>query len=166
MKVDDFLKIVSELKPSKPSGIPDINTMAIIESMKAIPLLFIKLCNLSLISGKFPTSCKCAKITVIPKKGDTQCLDNLRLISILSIIGKILEKYVKNLVVQFFEENDLFYSLQYGFREGRSTMDPIFYLTDKIMRNRNKGLYTTVAYLDLSKAFNCVNHGIVIVQAF
>lgn len=162
MKVDDFLKIVSELKPSKPSGIPDINTRVIIESMKAIPLLFTKLCNLSLTLGKFPTTCKRAKITILPKKGDIHCLDNLRPISILSIIGKILEKYVKNWLVRFFEENGLFYSLQFGFREGKSTMDPIFYLTDKIMKNRNNGMYTTVAYLDLSKAFNCVNHDIML----
>lgn len=103
MRVEDFLEICDV--------ICDVNTSVMIKAMKAVPLIFTKLCNNSVITGKFPTCCKTAKITIIPKKGDTCILDNLRPISILSLIGKILEKYVKKIIVQFFEENELFYNL-------------------------------------------------------
>lgn len=126
--------------------------------MFAIPNLYTKLCNYSLSSGKFPTACKLARISVIPKKGDTCHMDNLRPISILSILGKVIEKFVKRIVVKYFEESDMFYKLQYGFRSGRSTLDAVFYLTDKIYKNKNEGLFTSVAFLDLTKAFNCVHH--------
>lgn len=89
-----FLEIVSELSYSKSSGIDNVDTKLIIDGMKGVPEVFLKVCNKSLESGIFPTSCKEARISVIPKKGDTRLLDNLRPISILSILGKVLEKYV------------------------------------------------------------------------
>lgn len=162
MSVADFVSIASELKTNKPSGILDFSATSVIDSMFALPELYTKLCNYSLIEGKFPTSCKTARISIIPKKGDSHCLDNLRPISILSIIGKILEKFVKNIIVNYFEENDLFYHLQFGFRTGRSTIDAVYYLVDKILKNKNVGLYTSVAFLDLTKAFNCVHHGLLL----
>lgn len=76
----------------------------------------------------------------------------------MSILGKVLEKFVKKVVVNYFEENDIFYNLQFGFRTGRSTIDALYYLVDIIMKNGNNGLYTTVAFLDLTKAFNCLYH--------
>lgn len=160
MSTDTFLKIISELKSSKPSGITDINSSVFIDSMFAIPNVYTKLCNYSLSSGKFPSECKLARISIIPKKGDTSCMDNLRPISILSILGKVIEKFVKKVVVEYFEANDMFYKLQYGFRSGRSTIDAVFYLVDKILKNKNDGLFTSVAFLDLTKAFNCVHYKI------
>lgn len=68
MTVDAFQNIVSELNVNKPSGIPELSTKVLLEAMQAVPLLFIKMCNSSLITAKFPTTCKLAKITIIPKK--------------------------------------------------------------------------------------------------
>lgn len=111
LRVSDFMDIVSELKVSKPSGISDINSLCVIDSMLALPVLYTKLCNSSLIDGKFPTACKIAQISIIPKKGDCRLLDNLRPISILSILGKVLEKFVKKVIVNYLDENELFYKL-------------------------------------------------------
>lgn len=76
MNINTFMDIVSESNVDKPSGISEINTKIMLDAMKAVPLLFTKLCNCSLITGKFPTSCKTAKISIIPKKGDTRKLHN------------------------------------------------------------------------------------------
>lgn len=89
--------------------------------------MFVKLINLSLSSGVFPEEWKCAKIKVIPKKGDLKCLDNLRPISILPVLGKITEKFVKRQLVNYFERNVLFYDWQFGFRSNRSINDAIFF---------------------------------------
>lgn len=87
INVEKFLEIVDELSYTKSSGVDDLNSRLIIDAMKGIPDIFVNICNKSLQSGIFPTSCEVARITVIPKKGDTRYLDNLRPISILSILG-------------------------------------------------------------------------------
>lgn len=65
---------------------------------------------------------------------------------------------VKKQLVGYLEDNQLFYNLQFSFIENRSTQDAIFNLTDEIFKAKNNNLNTCVAYLDLSKAFNCVDH--------
>lgn len=92
MTVDSFLKIVGELSYAKSSGIDDLNSKLIIDAMKAIPEVYTKICNESFKSGTFPAACKVARISVIPKKGDTRVLDNLRPIPILPVLGKVIEK--------------------------------------------------------------------------
>lgn len=99
-----------------------------------------------------------ARLTIIPKKGDLHYLDNFRLISILPMLGKILEKHVKNQIFEFFNHNDLFYELQFGFRKNGSTFGSIFHVLDAVLKTRNAGGYNSVAFLDLTKAFNCVNN--------
>lgn len=59
-------------------------------------------------------------------------MDNLRPISILSILGKLIEKFVKNVLVTYLKQNEIFYDLQFGFRAGRYTLDAVYYLSDKI----------------------------------
>lgn len=92
--------------------------------------VFVRFCNLSLRLGVFPSEFKIARLTIRPKKGDLRRLDNLRPISILIILGKVLEKIVKLQVVHYFESNDLFYLYQFGFRKARSTSGAVFCLTD------------------------------------
>lgn len=120
MNCSQFLEIVGDLKANKSSGIEDINSKLMLDFMRCKPDLFVKVINLSLTSGVFPTEWKIARICVIPKKGDIKNLDNLRPISLLSILGKIIEKFVKVQLVNFFEENDLFFNYQFGFRANRS----------------------------------------------
>lgn len=111
MTVNDFLEIVKDLKSNKSSGVKDLNTRCIIDAMRAIPNIFVKICNKSLHEGKFPTVCKTARITIIPKKGDIRVLDNLRPISILPILGKVLEKFVKKQLVYYLESEGVFNDL-------------------------------------------------------
>lgn len=152
------MKIVSELKISKSSGISGLNSRVVLTAMKTIPDVFVYLCNKSLREGIFPTDCKQARISIIPKKGDVRKMDNLRPISLLCILRKVLEKHVKNGLVHYFESNGLFFNYQFGFRGGRSTVDAVFLVIDELQRGRNSGKYSSAAFLDLSKAFNCVNH--------
>lgn len=115
-----LLDTLKELSPHKSSGIRDIATSVLFDAIGAVPEVFVTSCNRSLETGVFPGHCKVARIKVIPKKGDTRVIDNLRPISILSTIGKILEKQFKKDLVHYFESNSLIYDLQFGFRAGRS----------------------------------------------
>lgn len=85
MTISKFLKIVKGLKCSKSSGIAEINSRVMICSMVAVPTVFVHLCNSSLQLGVFPDEFKIACISIIPKKGDTRCMDNLRPISLLTL---------------------------------------------------------------------------------
>lgn len=95
MTISNFLDIVGELKISKSIGISSINSRIIIDTFKAVPHVFVFICNYSLCEGVFPDEFKIARISVIPKKGDLRCIDNLRPISLLNILGKVIEKFVK-----------------------------------------------------------------------
>lgn len=162
MDCNSFFDIIKEMKENKSSGLQDINSKLILDAMRAIPEVFVKIINISLNTGVFPEEWKVGHICVLPKKGDCKVLDNLRPISLLSIMGKIIEKHVKEQLVNYFELNHLFFDYQFGFRANRSIQDAIFLLTDKILRARNNLLYTCTCYLDLSKAFNCVDHEILL----
>lgn len=159
---NSFLETIKELNENKSSGIENINSKLILDAMKAIPHVFVRMLNMSLASGVFPDDWKTARICIIPKKGDLRNMNNLRPISLLSIMGKIIEKFVKKQLVEYFESNHLFFNYQFGFRANRSTQDAIFLLVDEILRARNDRLYTCTGYLDLSKAFNCVDHNILL----
>lgn len=98
----EYYDIIKEMDYSKASGVCDINTTLLLDAMKALPNVFLDICNSSLKSGIFPTEFKLARITVIPKAGNLQLLDNLRPISLLCIVGKLIEKHVKNQIVSFF----------------------------------------------------------------
>lgn len=146
MTCNVFLEIIGELKSNKSSGLQDINSRLMLDIMNSLPEIFVKLINLSLSSGVFPDEWKIARICVIPKKGDIKNLDNLRPISLLSILGKIIEKFVKVQLVSFFEEQDLFFNYQFGFRTHLSINDAIFILVDNILRARNNHLASCVGY--------------------
>lgn len=112
----DFIEIIKSLSPSKSSGTDDLPTKLVLDAMEARPDIFVKICNTSLMNGVFPKQCKLARISVIPKKGNTKILDKLCPISISSVLGRILEKHVKKDLVGYLEANHLFYYLQFGFR--------------------------------------------------
>lgn len=78
MTIESFLNIVKDLYVSKSCGIPALNTTMVIDAMKCIPEIFVKICNSSLANGKFPSHSKEARVTIIPKKGDLRRRDNLR----------------------------------------------------------------------------------------
>lgn len=90
--VDGLLEILGELSINKSSGIDGLPTSIIFDAIRAKPDIFVKICNKSLETGVFLNHCKLARIKIIPKKGDIRMLDNLHPISILLVIGKILEK--------------------------------------------------------------------------
>lgn len=92
---ESLLETLGELSIHKSSGVKDVSTRLLFDAIRAVPRIFVELCNRSLETGVFPQHCKVARIKAIPKKGDLRLVDNLRPISILSIIGKILEKRVK-----------------------------------------------------------------------
>lgn len=92
---DNFLEIIGTFSYTKPSGYEDLNCRLLLDAIKCIPQIFVAFYNCSFYTGEFPASCKLARVTIIPKGGDLRNLDNLRPISILPVLGKVLERYAK-----------------------------------------------------------------------
>ena len=118
--------------------------------------------NQSLCTGIVPHSLKIAKITPIYKKDDIHITDNYRPISLLPIISKVLEKVVFLQLYDYFDKNNLLYDSQYGFRKLHSTELASLEFTDKIINNLDQGKLPLAIFLDLSKAFDTIDHSILI----
>ena len=118
--------------------------------------------NLSLSAGKFINDFKLVKVFPVFKKGDPLVMNNYRPIRLPSCISKILEKIMYRRLTRFLIHQNFFYDLQFGFRMNYSTSDAITFMIDKISKAFDKKEMTLAIFLDLSKAFDSINHSILL----
>ena len=118
----------------------------------------ILLFNKSLQSGVFPQTWKQALVTAIYKKGDKNLPSNYRPISLLSCIGKVLEKCVFIQLYSFLSQNNLITPLQSGFLPGDSTVYQLVDIYDTICSAMDEGKEVRCVFCDIQKAFDRVWH--------
>ena len=118
--------------------------------------------NLSLETGKVPDEIKIAKVTPLHKKGPREDPGNYRPISVLPVIGKVLEKLINIRLIQFLEKNDIFYYHQYGFRKKYSTKLSLINLINSTLKSIDQGKVTLGMFIDFKKAFDTINHNILL----
>ena len=116
------------------------------------------LINMSFQKGIFPSCLKLARITPIHKQGDFIDPSNFRPISCLPYISKIVEKCVKERLVGFCKKFSLINPSQFGFQRNVSTCDAVIHLTEIIYESLNNGNHLLAIMIDLKKAFDTVNH--------
>ena len=154
--------VLNHLK-SKPScGYDGISTklLKVCKHQICKPLTLV--INQMLSNGIFPDDLKIAKVIPLFKKGDQSLLNNYRPISLLPSISKILERIIFNQIHTNFSTNDLYYSGQYGFREKHSTQMAALELIDRITQYIDAGSVPIAIVIDLSKAFDTLDHNILI----
>ena len=139
-----------------------------------IPAKILKNCRMSLckpltilwqkssIAGIIPTQFKKQFIAPIFKKGNKTDPANYRPISLTSHVIKIFERVIRNQLVNFLETNKLISAKQHGFRRGRSCLTQLLSHVDNILENYTNGIETDVIYLDFAKAFDKVDHQILL----
>ena len=103
---------------------------------------------------------KLVKVKPHFKKGSRLDVSNYRLVCILPIVSKILERAVYKQVVNYLDKNNILYENQSGFRKAYSTDTCLINLTDQIKLDMSKGLYVGMVLIDLQKAFDTVDHEI------
>ena len=118
--------------------------------------------NQSLLTGIFPDRLKIAKVIPLYKKGDESILDNYRPTSLLPAFSKIFEKIVHEQLTDYFTRYKLFFDGQYGFRKKHSTELVTIELVDRILSDIDNKPLPVVVFMDLSKAFDTLDHSILI----
>ena len=117
-----------------------------------------ELCNLSIKLGSFPDSCKIAKLKPLFKKGSKTNPSNIRSISLLPFISKIIKKLIHEQTSSFLSNNEILYNYQSGFQKNHSTDSCLTFLHDNILKGFDKGLITSMILIDPQKAFNTIDH--------
>jgi len=124
------------------------------------PLTFIY--NLILRQGSFPNVFKKAKVVPLPKSRDLSNPTNFRPISLLSMLSKPIEKHVHRHLSIFLESNNLIYPFQSGFRNRHSCHSALSHMVNRWLTSMNNSEMTGALFLDLSKAFDLVNHDLLL----
>ena len=98
----------------------------------------------------------------IPKTGDPTIPSNNRPISLLSVLSKITEKVACTQLTAYLEKSALLNSSQYAYRPGHSTEDAVLATVERLIANTDRGHISSVTTIDLSKAFDCVDHDVLL----
>ena len=156
------MSVIKTLATKNSTGIDSISSHMLQKLAPSIITPLTHIINQSLCTGIFPHRLKIAKVIPLFKKNDPHIFDNYRPISLLSSISKTFEKVDFNQVYEYFTNNELFYNSQYGFRKLHSTEYASLELVDRISQYLDNGKLTVTVYLDLSKAFDTINHEILL----
>ena len=155
---------MKDLNPSKAVGIDNLSGKFLKDGADILARPISQLCNLSIKLGSFPRSCKIAKVKPLSKKGAKTDPQNYRPISLLPILSKITERITHDQTQEFLSKNKILYRFQFGFRKNYSTNTCLGHLTDKITTGFEKGLFTGMTLIDLQKAFDTIDHQILIMK--
>ena len=153
---------IGQLDVNKSGGYDEISPKVVKGVSKHMVKPLTHIYNQSFVTGIVPSELKKAVVTPIFKSNDKESFSNYRPISVLPRFSKILEKLMYKRVVKFLDKHSVLSENQYGFRKKRSTNLAIMELITKISKAIDDKEYTMGVFLDLSKAFDTVNHNILL----
>ena len=155
-------ELLNNIPDNKATGKDGICVKFLTANMEVATKLLTYIINLSISKKVVPLGWKIAVVTPLFKDGIKSDPCNYRPVSILPAPSKILERVVHRQIYKHLSENKILSDAQFGFRRGYSTSTCILNLIDNIYRNMDCGRLTRVLFLDLKKAFNTVNHEILL----
>ena len=149
---------ILKLDKHKPSGLVNINSAFVQQSMVTLAKEFTHLFNLIIASGIFPDKWKSAVVTPIPKVPNPKSCNELRPISILPLPGRLMEQIIHDQIKEFLEGSNFFAKEQNGFRSKHSTTKALSEILDQLLTNMDNGELSISVFLDLKKAFDTIDH--------
>ena len=162
INADSVAKVIHSLKSKSTSGPDRLSNILLKEIAEDIIEPLTVIINQCFQTGIFPEKLKVARVTPIYKKGDAHLFDNYRPISVLPSVSKVIERVMHNQLHEYFTRLKLYYSSQYGFRSMHSTELAALELIDRITTKLDNNEIPINIYLDLSKAFDTLDHDILL----
>ena len=154
--------IILHSKSNKSTGFDNIDSYIVKQIAPQIVNQLANIFNKSFLTGIVPSKLKIAKVIPLYKTTDPALFSNYRPISLLPFFSKILERLMHNRLYNFLTEHNILYMNQFGFRKNYSTFLALMDLVDSISKNIDEGNYSIGIFLDLSKAFDTINHTILL----
>ena len=158
-KLASPLSAIKNLKPNG-TGINKISTLVLNDNINNLSNILSQVYNNCISDGYFPEELKTGCITPIYKGGKKCEVSNYRPVCSLIPFSKIFERIIYDRMMTFIESNNILSKTQFGFRKGMSTETAIINFIDKIHNGLNKRNHTAAIFMDLSKAFDVLDHNI------
>ena len=155
-------EIIDNLKPKSSCGIDGLSNKLIKFIKDSILNVLTLIINQSIENGIFPDKLKIAKVVPLYKKNENYLFENYRPISVLPCLSKVLERIMHTQITDYFIKQNLFYDHQYGFRHSHSTELATLELIDRIINCMDNKEIPLAIFLDLSKAFDTIDHKILL----
>ena len=159
---DEIKKLFSGFKGGKATGFDNISISDVKPKIEYLAKPLTHLINLSISTGTVPSNTKLARVVPIHKSDSTTDFNNYRPISILPVFSKFFEKVMYNRLISFIDNHNLLCEHQFGFRSNYSTSLAIIQLVNQISTTIDNKEFSVGIFLDLSKAFDTVNHKILL----
>lgn len=160
----EISKIVQNMQNKKSCGYDDIPISIIKDNLLVLSEPLSIFYNKCILEGIFPEQLKIAKIAPIHKKGVKNDPANYRPISLLPTFGKIFEKVLKNRLSRHLNLNKVINRKQFGYQKNVGTGDAIYTLINDVIEKINCKMRVAGIYLDLSSAFDTIDHNLLIIK--
>ena len=157
----EIINIINQLKLKK-GGVDNINAMTLKTLATTISDTLAYVFNLCIELSIWPEALKVAEVVPIYKSGKKNDMGNYRPISLISNIAKIFEKIIHKRVIDFMDESKIISKKQFGFMKNIGTTDALQHICTIIYDKLDKSIPIAVTFLDLAKAFDTVNHEILL----
>ena len=159
---EEISQIISSMSSNKAPGIDQIPIRVIKDCLTTILPTLTSIVNSSLATSTFPTVWKIAEVTPIPKDGDHEQAINNRPISLLPVLSKVCERAAYNQLTSYLLEKERLTQHQSGNKKWHSTETSVIQTTDAILNAIDKKKLTATVFLDMSKAFDSIDHELLI----
>ena len=158
-EIEDIISNVNSSKSTGPFSMP-VNLVKVLKLYISHALA--KLINQSFLIGIVPSKLKVAKVLSLFKQGDSEITSKYRPITLLPIFSNLYEKVMHKRLHSFVTSNNIIHALQFGFQEKHSVDHALISLTEAIQSMLDNKKYGCGIFLDLQKAFDAVNHTILL----
>ena len=162
----EITNLLSSLKNTSACGVDDIPVAAVKSVADLISAPLASLINTSISAGIFPDALKIAKVIPIYKNGDKSLISNYRPISLLNTFSKVYETFFLRKLEVFIKKHDILYDKQFGFQKNRSTQFALVSFLDTITEALDQNAYALSLFIDLSKAFDTLNHSLLLKKLY
>ena len=159
---NEIQQLITKFPNKSSSGHDGISNKLLKLLGSSISYLLAIIFNQSISEGIYPDQMKLAEVIPLYKGKDSDHLINYWPISLLVTMSKVIEKLVYQRIIKFIEKHELLYNSQYGFRSKRSCEHAIFELVGNVLDSKNAKQHSCALFLDLSKAFDTLNHEILL----